>query len=922
VKKDFLGIEKEVSGKKILGLASKNAPVEPKGPYLYYCLLAQMLNLMPSAGIALSTDRILRLQRLLPQIPADLPVEIFKFWIVPLFASDALQQTRFHQLFDEAVRDLHQTISPEPRLKENSSNKKRLAKPQMKASSSKSLKSVSARQDSLLSVDLEQCTEPPYVWSIGSDDPIRIAEGTDHNRTISRLRSREASELQYLDWASTLRDTIAQAGMPALRYRSHTRPIEYLILIERNAKDDHRALLFDYIYRQLRQQEVLIERFFHDGDPRSCFNETHPAGIPLRELRYRHADARLLLVGSGYRLLSAASGKSSAWVRTDLAAWKSRLLLTPVSREQWGIREFNLKHLFFLLPASWQSLHYVAEHLKPDPATRYADLPDGVRATAEWPKVILEVPYLDGLQEALPSFLLPWVAACAIWPELHFELTLRLGRLLSDENLNLLQLEYITRLTTLPWFANGFIPKDARRELLEYAEREHPGLLQRCAAHLLELLRQNMPDNPRSIAAAEYILYIALFEAMAQPDPTPGAMQRLRTVLKRLHRNSELTDFVLPPSIAEKLKLPEPGFEDTSPPFDAISLPGIKRVKIDPQLNPNYTFENFIEGDSNRLARNAGLAVAKKPGSTAFNPLIIFGDVGLGKTHLVQAIGNYIMAEGDSKAVIYVSSDKFTNQIIQAIKNKSITDFVNFYQMIDVFIMDDIQFLSGKPKMLEITFHILNQLHQNGKQIIMTCCPAPKDFKDIVERLIEPFRWGLSADLQAPNLEMRKAILKAKMEGEDLNIPIDVLEFICNNIKNNIRELEGVMVSLLAQSILMNRDVDMELAKEVISNFVKTINKEITVEYIQQIVAEFFSLPVEKLHQKSRRRNIAIPRQLSMYLARRLTNQSLKSIGKQFGGRDAKTVIYSCRAIQDMMDTDLIFKEVVEEVEKKFEYLG
>lgn len=368
---------------------------------------------------------------------------------------------------------------------------------------------------------------------------------------------------------------------------------------------------------------------------------------------------------------------------------------------------------------------------------------------------------------------------------------------------------------------------------------------------------------------------------------------------------------------SDKDNEPVPGVFDAELIKNPFIIPGIKRIKVDPQLNPNYTFDNYIEGDCNRLARNAGLAIARKPGGTAFNPLVIFGDVGLGKTHLAQAVGNEIAEQMPNKAVLYVSAEKFTNQIIQAIKNNSINDFVNFYQMIDVLIIDDIQFLSGKQKTQEIFFHIFNQLHQNGKQIILTSDRAPKDLEGMEDRLISRFKWGLTADLQSPDLETRMAILGAKLEEEGVDIPREVLEFICFNIKNNIRELEGVMVSLLAQSTLIRRNVDMELAKEVIRNFVTTLNREITVEFIQQLVSDHFNVPVEKLHHESRKRNFVIARQLSMYLAKKHTNKSLKSIGEAFGGRDHSTVIYSCKAVQDMMDTDSSFKDTVEEVERK-----
>ena len=360
-----------------------------------------------------------------------------------------------------------------------------------------------------------------------------------------------------------------------------------------------------------------------------------------------------------------------------------------------------------------------------------------------------------------------------------------------------------------------------------------------------------------------------------------------------------------------------PGAIDAGNIKNPFVIPGIRKLSIDPQLNPSYTFDNFIEGDCNRLARSAGQAIAKKPGGTAFNPLVVFGDVGLGKTHLAQAIGNEVLRNMNNKTVLYVSSEKFTNQIIQSIKNNAVNDFVNFYQLIDVLIVDDIQFLANKQKTQEIFFHIFNQLHQNGKQIILTSDRPPKDMDGMEERLISRFKWGLSADLQVPDLETRMAILEAKMNQEGLDLPYDVTEFICYNIKNNIRELEGVLISLVAQSSLNQREIDIDLAKQVIKNFVTQMSKEITVEFIQKLVANHFSVPVDKLAGKTRKRSIVIARQLSMYLAKNLTNKSLKAIGENFGGRDHSTVIYSCKAVQDLVDTDMIFKDTVTDLEKK-----
>ena len=346
-------------------------------------------------------------------------------------------------------------------------------------------------------------------------------------------------------------------------------------------------------------------------------------------------------------------------------------------------------------------------------------------------------------------------------------------------------------------------------------------------------------------------------------------------------------------------------------------IPGIKKTKFDPQLNNQYTFEAYIEGDCNRLARSAGKAISERPGTTAFNPLTIFGDVGLGKTHLAQAIGNEIKEKHPKKQVLYVPSDKFTNQVIDAIKTNSLSDFMHFYQMIDVLIVDDIQFLAKKPKTQEIFFNIFNQLHQSNKQIILTSDRPPKDLKDVELRLISRFKWGLSADLMSPDFETRKAIFLSKMEKEGVEMTDEVVEFICYNIENNIRELEGVLVSLIAQSTLNRKRIDVDLAKDVIRQFVSQGNKEITVENIKKLVADHFKLPIEKLQGKTRKRSVVIARQLSMYLAKNYTTNSLKSIGQNFGNRDHSTVIYSVQAVKDMMDTDLLFKDTVAELEKK-----
>jgi chromosomal replication initiator protein len=338
---------------------------------------------------------------------------------------------------------------------------------------------------------------------------------------------------------------------------------------------------------------------------------------------------------------------------------------------------------------------------------------------------------------------------------------------------------------------------------------------------------------------------------------------------------------------------------------------------IHPQLNPNYSFDNFIEGDCNRLARSAGYAVAGKPGGTSFNPLMIYGGVGLGKTHLAQAIGNEIKRNMPDKLVIYVSCEKFCQQFVDSLKNNTINDFVNFYQAMDVIIMDDVHNFAGKEKTQDIFFHIFNHLHQSGKQLIITSDKAPKDLSGLEERLLSRFKWGLSADLQVPDLETRMAILKTKMYTDGIDLPGEVVEYVAHNIDNNVRELEGAMVSLLAQSTLNKKEIDLSLAKSMLKNFIKNSSKEISMEYIQKLVCEYFEVPVEMVKSKTRKREIVQARQISMYLAKSHTKTSLKSIGAFFGGRDHSTVIYACQTVEDLIDTDKKFKGYVADIQKK-----
>lgn len=346
-------------------------------------------------------------------------------------------------------------------------------------------------------------------------------------------------------------------------------------------------------------------------------------------------------------------------------------------------------------------------------------------------------------------------------------------------------------------------------------------------------------------------------------------------------------------------------------------IPGLKKMQIDPQLNAAYTFDAFVEGDSNRVSRRAGKTVAEKPGANSFNPLVIYGGVGLGKTHLAQAIGNEVKRLHSNKVVLYVSSEKFINQFQDHSRNNAINDFIHFYQLIDVLIIDDVQFFARAEKSQDAFFAIFNHLHQSGKQLVLTSDKPPKDLDGMQERLLSRFRWGLSADLQVPDYETRIEILERKMKNDGLEMPKEVVKYVAYNISTNVRELEGALISLLAQSSLNKREIDLELAKKVLRNFVKTSSKEITIDTIQKMVCEYFDVQYDKLLHKTRKREIVQARQITMYLAKAFTKNSLKTIGEHFGGRDHTTVIHSCQTVKDLMDTDSLFRENVMELTQK-----
>lgn len=346
-------------------------------------------------------------------------------------------------------------------------------------------------------------------------------------------------------------------------------------------------------------------------------------------------------------------------------------------------------------------------------------------------------------------------------------------------------------------------------------------------------------------------------------------------------------------------------------------IPGIRNIKIESQLNPNYNFENFLEGDSNRLARSAGLAVANKPGGTSFNPLLIFGGVGLGKTHLAHAIGVEIKDKYPDRTVLYISAEKFTQQYIESVKKNTRNDFIHFYQLIDVLIIDDVQFFSGKTGTQDVFFHIFNHLHQNGKQVILTSDKAPVDMQDIEQRLLSRFKWGLSAELQSPDFETRVSILKNKLYRDGVEMPDEIIDYVAKNIKTNVRELEGAIISLIAQSSFNKKEVTLDLAKLIVEKFVKNTKREVSIDYIQKVVSDYFQMDVTTLQSKTRKRHIVQARQLAMFFAKKYTKASLASIGSQIGRRDHATVLHACKTVDNLAETDKQFRKYIEDLTKK-----
>ena len=371
--------------------------------------------------------------------------------------------------------------------------------------------------------------------------------------------------------------------------------------------------------------------------------------------------------------------------------------------------------------------------------------------------------------------------------------------------------------------------------------------------------------------------------------------------------------------ILEDIEQPEEKETEEEPTPAATVAQPVKQNDFDSYLITKYVFENFIKGENNQLARAAAVAVAENPGQTSFNPLFVYGGVGLGKTHLIHAIGNKIIERYPDKRVIYLSSDAFTVEFIEAVQADRINEFSSFYKSMDVLIIDDIQFLVGKEKTQDLFFQIFNSLHQAGKQIILSSDKPPKDLKGLNERMISRFSWGLSADIQPPDLETRLAILKNKSESYGISLSNEILEYIAYNITSNIRELEGCLIKLLANSSLNSKEINFDLVKQTVREVSTNKHVNISIDYITKIVCEFYNVDENKVREKNRKKEVVLARQVAMFLSKQLTKSSLKTIGLHFGGRDHSTVIHAQSTIEDMIKQDTQLADIVSSLKNKIE---
>lgn len=473
--------------------------------------------------------------------------------------------------------------------------------------------------------------------------------------------------------------------------------------------------------------------------------------------------------------------------------------------------------------------------------------------------------------------------------------------------------------------------------------QEHEEIWQKC----LMFIKDNIPDEDmfqqwfvpiRPISLKDSVLTIGLPAYSFYEWLEKNAQRLLKTVVKKeLGNNGKLMYTITMGKKPDKkeditLTLPaNPPIHTSNPPQKIISpydegvtlpnpdiIPGLRMRNVPSNLVESLNFDNFVEGECNQFARLAGKMIAQSPiGSTPYNPFFIFSNTGLGKTHLAHAIGLEIKANHPDATVIYINSDLFVQQYSEAVHTNNRNDFLNFYQHVDVLIIDDIQFLANKEKTQEVFFHIFNHLHQRKKQIIITADKSPAEIAGFEPRVLARFKWSLVTELTAPDLETRIAILNKKLENNGIQFPKEVTEYIALRVTSNVRELEGAMIAILAQSSINHKEITIDLAKDMIDKYVKSTAKEISIEYIQKIVSDYFHIPVETINSTTRRREVAQPRQICMYFAKKYTKLPLNTIGQSCGNKDHATVLHACRVISDLYETDKKMRSDIDEIDKK-----
>ncbi|HNW67384.1 MAG TPA: chromosomal replication initiator protein DnaA [Bacteroidales bacterium] len=471
---------------------------------------------------------------------------------------------------------------------------------------------------------------------------------------------------------------------------------------------------------------------------------------------------------------------------------------------------------------------------------------------------------------------------------------------------------------------------------------EHQIIWQKC----LDFIKDNVPDNIfhewflpiKSISLADNVLTVVLPGYVFYEWMETHASKILKTVIKKeIGTNGKLAYKIVMAKPTEKkpitITLPfqpiiktqnplkpsmNPYAEGGQPIPDPRIVPGLRKLNIPSNLIESLNFDNFVEGSCNQFARVVGQTIAKSaPGTTPYNPFFIYSATGLGKTHLAHAIGLEIKANFPDRVVLYVNSDLFYQQYIESVKNNTRNDFINFYQNVDVLIIDDIHFLSKKEKTQEIFFQIFNYLQQRKKQIIITADKSPAEITGFEPRVISRFKWSLVTELQPPDLETRIAILNKKLENDGVVFSKDVIEYLALRVTSNVRELEGARLALLAQASINKKDITIDIAKEMIDKYVKSTSKEISIEYIQKIVSDYFGIAVETINTSTRKREIAQPRQICMFFAKKYTKLPLSTIGLNCGNKDHATVLHACRVIGDLYDTDKKMKLDIDEIEKR-----